>query len=463
MPFHAFQFFNVGSLGVTPSDFFIFVFIIYTLLIFIFTKKYVSIPNHSLPKIIIFFTLASLLSILQPIHSGESKQIIQFFKTFAHLLYLIIFGFLAFVLPKDEKNIYQILKVILLLSIIINIYSFYQLAARAFDLPFAWLDLNNVGFGERGSGEQADFQGLALQYKNFYRATSFFSEPSALASWNLLNLSIIIPLITNKRNQIFKNRSYLIFSFVFSILTMLITFSLTAFVGLFLLFLFSFYVASRKNKIFIFKLFGIGIIITVIIDLLLAEFLEISVINLIFERIFKILSSIMTGKIVLVTGDSFFSRWDKIVIGFDTYLSYPITGVGIGLFQFNNAFGEHFTDNSISQVMSEIGFLGGLSFTLIFTSAFYACLYLLKKAKKTKKLSENDTALIQIAAFIIIYEFFINFGPGNIFVALGMWLPLFLVIRIIFNSFDKLDHQKLNIKITQKTFVSKFIERINQY
>lgn len=461
-PFHGFQFFSVGTLGVTPSDFFIILVVIYTILSISLTKAKISIVDHSLPKIIILFALACFFSIIKPLFNSSDGHIFQFFKTYTHLLYLMVFGFLAFVVEIDNKSLLRIFKWLLVISILVNIYSFYQLIARVYDLPFAWVKLNNQALADRGTGSLDNYRQLALKYKNFYRATSIFSEPSALASWNLFMLSILFPLISDKSKGLFRNRSYIIFQIVLTLLTLLITFSLTAFLGIVTIFTFLFIIANSKEKIKYLKITLFGLTILALVDIMLSQLLGVSVFLLLFERIYLIVTSLMSDEILLVTGDSFFFRAERMIEGFKTYIEYPFSGIGMGLFSEYNTDIE-FPDNSISQVVAETGFLGMVFFILIFSSSIYTVFYLLKKHKKNPFLSELDLVLLKIAGLINVYQFFLNFASANIFVTIGMWIPFFISFSIISKLLIKSGKDRLNIVIYKESIMEKFSKRFKTY
>jgi len=423
------QFFDVGDYGVTLLDFSILGLFLSFLYQTIILKDPIKVPDNNMTIVLFLFISTPIISSVYPLLGGNANYIGQYFKTLIHFYEVAFIGFIFYVKPPSIKTLENCLKIWLISSIAINFFGIYQIFARLYDLPLAYLDYNNVSNISRGRFESVeDFGQLSLKFENFFRATSIFSEPSALASFNLMIQTFCIVPFFQKQRFVFQHKTLNITIFTFSILAIFFAFSLTGLFGLFLIILFIliFYWKETAKYVFI-GIFACAILI-IGADLITREYFETSVIELFAERISGILGF---GRNSIIDGESFYGRFENSIYGVLHWLKSPITGIGIGqTFIFAKQSGQLFIDVSILAILSELGIIGFILFIMIFTLAF-------KKGYSFIKSKENSpySYLKGLLFFWMLPLFINNFLSGNNYISFAFWLNFGWVLMFI-----RLDH-----------------------
>ncbi|MBE2189634.1 MAG: hypothetical protein IAE98_09215, partial [Candidatus Kapabacteria bacterium] len=184
--FDIFQLFAIGSTGITINDFLTFFIVVAFLVRAVWYGEEFKIPKNPILIFFLLFCFSTFISGVGPLLRGNPVEITQFFKTTAHFHQTILFAYVLFFIRIDSAIIWKFVRIWLVLSLSINIFGAYQIVARFFDLPFAWLDVSNMSMFARGllGSDEDSYVQLSLQFGNFFRATSIFSEPSALAGFN---------------------------------------------------------------------------------------------------------------------------------------------------------------------------------------------------------------------------------------------------------------------------------------
>lgn len=144
-------------------------------------------------------SFAEYASVFAPLLSGSSEMQIQWLKTSTNFLskWLLILTFASGIYSADAFR--SAIRFMLVISIAINVFGIYQIFARAFDLPLAWIPINNVSISIRNYHSMDNMTQLSLRFENFFRATSIFSEPSFYAQFNTLVLTfLLIPFTWHK-------------------------------------------------------------------------------------------------------------------------------------------------------------------------------------------------------------------------------------------------------------------------
>jgi len=212
------------------------------------------------------------------------------------------------------------------------------------------------------------------------RMMSFHYHPSVLATYFLCVIPFSVFLIKSKRNQ-----RDLIIGFLglgASLSGILLTFTRTAFLILFICFFFYFLLTKKKYLIYIFLFF---LILTSVATLLINK-------NSSFSR-FSPFNPYHVGSIKY--------RLERVPIAFKIWMIQPFTGVGFGNFRhLFNVFGQKVTpyefkipDNMYLSLLSETGLLGLCSFILFLFSLFHYAL------KKIKLLSGRSREFLKISIF----------------------------------------------------------------
>lgn len=411
--FGGFQIFNVGKFGIQPVYLFMALFLISVVLAFLLGKIKLHVTSKTQVILLVLLIVAASLSLTHILGYGIEGYLIQFFKSYLHFVFLVLFSLsisLVILKPSTWKNV---VKCWIILSFFINIFGIYQLFARAFELPLAWIDMTNASLNALTEGNEP-YKQLSLQFQNFYRATSIFSEPSSLASFNLYILSFLIyPLFINKFFKLFDNKLIINFAFIIGLVSLFVTFSLTGFVGLIVIIIG--YLISVKKLDFV--RIGIYALLTIIIifiaDYFVEEYFSISILDLFYQRISSILGFSSQG----IVGESFGTRADNFFTSFDTWMKNPIFGVGLG--QTKNFSTIGFSDYGVMHSLIETGLVGGLIYVSLLFLIFLKFIYIIRNVKNLNPDLRFLTYTGYFIAIILIYK---NFIVGNIFINWECWL-----------------------------------------
>jgi len=210
------------------------------------------------------------------------------------------------------------------------------------------------------------------------RMISFHYHPSVLATYFLIVLSLAIFLIKTR-----KSKSDLMIGTlgIFScLLGILLTFTRTAFLILFISFFLYFLGSKRKYVLYLVLIF----LLLLVSSSLLSKRYEI------FSR-FSLSNSYHIGSIRY--------RLERIPIAIDMFEMKPLTGVGFGNFRYlfdifyfkETPYEFKIPDNMYLSLLSETGILGLGSFFLFLFSLFYSSL------KKIRNLAGEDKEFLKIS------------------------------------------------------------------
>lgn len=460
-PLMHFQVFGIGNFGITSSDLLILILDNIFLFNFFWGGKKLHIPKTSIHIFIFLLSFFMLVSGLVPLLEVNDDLIVQFAKTYAHFLYLYIFIFFGLTLKLDERLIFKILKILLFASIFVNLYGIYQLVARALDLPGGWIALNNASFLAREGEITADVEvkQLALQFKDFYRATSIFSEPSALVNYNLHNLIYLsIPFIT-KTKKVFENKFLNILIFTLILINLFLTFSLTAILGLSFLIFISMFLENKKLLKLYFKIFIFSAIVLVISDYIIQDIVGLSVLNLIGERVHTVLNYLLFGEDDLVSGESLTWRLQVVFDSFKVWAKSPILGVGSGLFSHNSEI-ANFSDNSFLALLAESGIATAFTFLTFFISIYYHSINLRRNKFLIK--TPIQSSIVNMIPYIMTVQFETNFLTANTYNTVSFAVPIFFILNIISSIYIN-NNQGYIIKFLKVPMSERFQKNITHY
>ncbi len=426
-----YQLFSVSTYGVSGVDFFL-------LLIYILFFKHAFADSMEFrtawkPHLVFFFVLmlASVLSGLYPVMSGNPVMNAQFFKSCVHFIFLLLFPALMVFYPVKPATWTAVVRIWLIIGIIINSYAVYQIFARAYDLPLAWIDYTNISIVSRNAELIEDYRQLALRFEDFYRATSIFSEPSALAVFNQYMLVFMAVPYAQNRKMFFESRILNVVMVITTILGMFFAFSLTGVLGAFVIISLIVFIEFNKRVLKILSFVGIALIFIVIADLIVEPYINISVRELFTKRISGIYSR-SSGRGEDIDGESFFGRASNAGVSVSVAMVNPVTGVGIGNFgNITNDESVGFSEFTALNAFAETGMIGGVSYVLYFAFLFFTTGSYLYRKKKLSGLAESDQRLAGITFYIIIIQIIINFITGNNFISHWSWLPLAMIHSII--------------------------------
>jgi O-antigen ligase len=389
---------------------------------------------------LIFMFFVVFISGITPLIEGRGDWIAQYFKTSIHFYFLAGMAIITAIYPVEMKTWKSIMKFWVVLALILNIFAIYQIIARATDLPLAWIEFNNVSFA-RGSteGPADEIRQLSLHYGNFYRATSIFSEPSALGAFNSYILAfLLVPFVFNLKHYI-KSKTLIVTTMIFTALGTFFTFSLTAILGAFSI-MGGFLIMRKIQHLTRFLVILVSFFVIIILaDSLFAENMGISVVELFTKRIEGILN-ISRGDDKMVVGESFNVRRLSAKKALEVWKAYPILGIGAGLSYKNKINDLEFSDFTVFSILAEYGIVGLIAFLVFFTSLMMIAYRLARMKYDSKKYDDDERLMMHIPFFIMIVLFIINFISGNPFVVINDWAPLAIVMSVI--NFEYLSNKR---------------------
>ncbi len=446
-----FQVFSFMGYGVTFVDFFLAILYFIIIKQFVFDKRKFIIVERGVAIPILLVIFAVVFSGVGLLFWAGRESYIQYLKTLTHFLFVAFYGLVALSVEINYKTIFNILKMYLYSSILINLYSIYQLIARINGLPFAYIDITNISFQTRDfDREVGEYTQVVLNFENFYRATSIFSEPSALAWFNIYCLIIIlIPLFTH--NKLIINQKWLLYFMLgLTVVSLFLTFSLSG------LLMISFFVLTIViiEKIKLLRLFSVTLAIVVLLtitDLIQMNFTEISVSELFYTRITGLLSDQTRGN-KMTTGESAPDRLESFENATNMFMDYPITGIGSGNTYYYPKSTKRFTHSSFFHLLGETGIIGASAFLLLTYYFMRIALYLHKYRYQFIESSPELATLQSFAIYLTLIVFFSNFFIGGAIGNYGFWLEAGLIIIIYRQTIIEVEKLKGNNKEIQTNY-----------
>lgn len=429
-----FQIFSVMNYGVTAID------LSLALCFLIFFKKLIwdgmkikFVPNIAIFALV-FILFSAIVTTIPVIISGDPKLLLQNFKTTIHFIFLVFFAVVNSFYPVESRTWTNVVRTWLIIGLFINLFAAYQIVARAYDLPLAWIDYTNVSFVPKSETE-ADpsmVRQLSLSYGDFFRATSIFSEPSALALFNIyMFIFIFVPWLQG-RQPFFKSKTITYIFLAFSVVGLLIAYSMTGVVGLALVISGYFLLERVKNYSKVWKIAIFAVIVIFITDFAVKSYTQISVVELFQKRITGIVEWGSETSIA-TPGESFGVRLESGGKSFEIWKENPIFGVGLGLTYYQGKDIE-FGDFGFLAAMAEMGLFGFFSFVGMFAILIAITAFFIKNPQKLSFLDEEEKRIAGISFYIMLLLFEINFITGNNLVTIGLWMPIAMIFFII-NSY----------------------------
>ncbi|TAL69763.1 MAG: hypothetical protein EPN82_03845 [Bacteroidetes bacterium] len=419
-----------GTYGVTSLDLVTLLFYMYFAKRVIWNGDRLTIGWHNAIYYFIGLLAAIFISGLTPLFTGSAPEVIQFLKTSVHFVFLGFIVFIAISYPIKTEVWTNVIRMWMILSIIINIFGMYQIPARAYDLPFAWLDFTNISMGVRGSVDVSQIKQLSLHYGDFFRATSIFPEPSALASFNVvIFIFLLIPYI-QKTKPFFKSKILNTVMFVTTLTGLFLTFSMTGFIGVFLIIFGIFMLESFRRLVPLIIILISSIILIFLTDSITEKFTGVSVAGLFQNRIEGIWHYGSVTKEGM-EGESIYGRVHTAKRSINIWKKHPINGCGIGLTAYDKKEGIYFSDFSSLTALAETGLIGFISLT-----GMFIFLIIITGKYITRKLLITDFSiehkrLLGLLFYLMLHQVLINYMTGNNFVKDALWVPMGMIFSVI--------------------------------
>lgn len=457
-----FQLFAIGFYGFTLYDASLILFTGFIAIDLFWYGKKIYLADTNYLKLYFLLMGSILLSSYFSLITTEHGRMMQFFKSYFHLFFTSLFGLYMILSPRSSQEWSKIIRILLIASIFINIFGIYQIVARFYDLPFAWLKLNNASFTVRGTAAESamDLDQISLRFQGFFRATSIFVEPSRLAQFNLIIfIFLVIPFL--KRQKMFiKSKFINIIIFISFTIASFLTFSLTFLSTLVLLVLAVFILEKRKPiKPLLLALLLTGSVVAVA-DIAVRSYAEISVLNLFSKRITGALAR-DTYKSQHTPGESTETRYDNIMEAYYLWLDHPIIGIGWG----QKAFYSDrfiFTTSAFFQILSEAGLLGIVSWIIFLLFVFLKTLKFIKKSQP-KFLDSEQVRVNGTLAYILIYIVYNNIVTGALFSMPDFWALIGFIMSAVIISENNSEKELYTIRMIRVPLRERFSKNIRAY
>lgn len=452
-----FRIFSISTYSVTGFDVGVVAFYIVALKRIFWDGEVLEFPRSIGFYCVCAMVLAVFLSGAAPILEGNATKQVQFIKTSLHFLYLVMFSILCAGLRISTFDWKRTIQLIMICAVAVNLFGVYQLLARAMDLPLAWLNISDITLSSTARGVsvqdlQTDSEGftrqISLNYGSFFRATSVFSEPSALAGFcNLILVSLFVPVIRNGKPFV-NSKQFNVILTILTVVSLFLTFSLTGLVLFIGIVGFAFITDRSQNIIKIIKIIGFVVVLLFITDLIVEATTGISVAGLFTQRVGGIVSQYTGGRVETTGGESFFTRVGTLSKAVEIWLVYPITGIGTGCyFTFTRSAEFGFSDSGVFAVLAETGTIG----VLIFIGMFAGLYREFKRFLFTdlyKKL-QTDTKLMVLFALYNLLLNTISSITANTFVTSYFWLEMGLTLTIVAVAYRECSLPMFRLQIMQ--------------
>ncbi|MGQ9819640.1 MAG: O-antigen ligase family protein [Candidatus Kapaibacteriales bacterium] len=428
-----FSLFNFFAYGFTLLD----INILFCLILLIFAvlvgQKGLKVAINPPNLFLLLFNVSIFLSFTVIFITNSALNNFQLLKSTAHYYYVFSFILLVFS-PFLQPEIYfkKIIPTLIILLIIFNLYGIYQLFARIYNLPFAWIEYTNKGIFSRLE-IFTGVQQVIMSYGFFIRATSIFTEPSVLASYNVyLLIFLIIPWIQFRQNFL-KSSILTIFFIVISIITLFFTFSMTGVLGFLLVFSLVFFIekfSMYKKALLIILISFIAIFFA---NYLTKEFAQIDLLEMFSYRF----ESLLTLGKEEIGGESFSGRIKNLSQSFKVFTENYLFGVGMGLLGYQPNFEYMFSDASLFSIFAEAGIFAGVLFIATMLSLFFCSIDIYKKVQKDLiKVNSNEKKLIGIIPYIVSFEIFRTFFTVNYVSYFAFWMNIGFAFYVV-NYYSK--------------------------
>ncbi len=428
--FYSFQFFAIGTYGVKLSDILLIAF--YGWLAWRVATRGITLSPllHPITLLLFFPLLAVAFSVVTPIVSlGQGTQ---FLKTFSHFLFY--YGFFLCVVLLDPRASFAtfFIRIFLIWGFLVSLYGVYQLPARVFDLPLGWLPVTNVSvFASRTPDPYKltkTASQLSLQYSQFFRSTSLFSEPSVLGRMAAtMLLFVLVPYI--QKEKPFLPKGWSIAIGITLVLAIFASLSLTGVGGVIVLLVSIVLLEGLRRSRVLFGYLVAMVLVIVIAAKILTPIVQIDILDLYFQRISRILKIGTTPFTEHISGESTSTRLKGMQVSLEVWEEYPVVGIGAGHFYLSETAqreGFVFSSTMYTALLSETGVVGFTLFMAFLLGLFFAALQLYYHRKQWQ-----DAELRRLAGvlpyLVILYLFF----KLSSTVYVSLWVDLIFAFRMV--------------------------------
>jgi hypothetical protein len=454
-----FQVLQIDRFGMSPLEFVYTTFWLYLPLHLFVAGRPFRVPLNVEYVALALYIASTIASSMAAVINGDWTLHQQVMKTTLHFVFVVGIMYVHGHIRFSASTINNIVRFYLSMGVVLSVYAIYQVPARILDWPLAWIQVTNVSFQE-GVEFATGISQLALRFENFYRATSIYSEPSALGYASAIQIAVALVPIVRKSKHFLKTKWAITLSLSTSIIALFLAFSMTGILvmGMCLLAIILRYpqrVLPRLMPVIAITAAGI-----VVVDTVVSMYVDISVLEMFGARIESyITGSAFKEEVGSIVGESATQRYDDAALAVEVWKDSPIIGYGPGCFRhhpigrFHNA---NFPSNTFATLLADNGLLGLTTFVLTLV-AFLVSALLLERRWTRAGCSErypNHDALVGTAPIVMVGYFVVNVS-GNSTINPVYWLNfVFIVVALQFSRKALGEYRELLIYGNRKAVVA---------
>lgn len=346
-------------------------------------------------KAILGLHIVVILSLIVNGRNWGGAEWTEFATLWLQFLFATLLYFATANLSLSSDELKHLLRLLIGGSVVISVYGVYQVFARNLDLPLAYIPHLNPSPDRLPSG---------LAFGGYIRPSSFLKEPTYLGMYLLGPLLLTATLIFYHQDHVwlFRSRWMNVAAFSCILLAWIATFSLAAYITLAVLLLGAF-LFDRAARMFTLYL-GTLIILHAVFFLAISTQTGVPVTRAIVERATRILTTVQKsempspqttpkqvsqsdGNSSTYDGDSSAkvrpkkdpstrARLEEAILGFRTWVHYPLFGIGLNQLQFvgkryapedfrQRIVRRGYMHNVWLEVLVQTGIMGALFFLLV--------------------------------------------------------------------------------------------------
>jgi len=414
LPFYDFSLFSIGTSTILRTTF-----IAGGLLIIVFFLRVLSTKgrfkvNKALWAVVAF-NIACLLSIINLL-GKDITHLVEFSTVWLQLAFVSLLFFSLANLRINSGQLFKVLQVWLLVAFLVSLYTIYQTFARNFDLPFAYLKLNDPLRPWQGAGV----------FGGYVRPSSTFAEPTYLGTYLL---GPILLMMIPRRRVFFQNPLFHYLVLVTILLAFLLAFGLASWLTLIAVVFFAFW--KKGGLRLIIRVIGIMFMVGLVILGIQMAGIPFSHITYRFEALF---AGLERGGLYAISPGSIGVRLASVTAAFKVWISHPFLGVGLNNVRFYEPqlipqwyIGPEMTfagaHNMWVNVLAQVGIIGFIPFVLIWIRS-------LQMAKGASYTCQGKEGILAQAIFYILLADVIRGLMGISFIHPRVWLHLGLASLI---------------------------------
>jgi len=445
-----FQVFSIGDFGLPPIEFAFLLVFGYALHHTVWLGRPFRVPRRLETIAMAAVLLVCAASSITPLLSGNSPMVSQGLKTLLHLLYIWLTAWVLIALPITSRQWMTALRVHFVVSFIIVAFAIYQLPARTFEWPLGWIEVTNQSFRKLDK-EAAEMGQLALRFADFYRATSVFSEPSALAGYSAMSLMMMLVPLFRRSHTIIKSKAFLFLSIGCTTIALFLSFSMSGLVlvGATLVLSVILYPRTAPKRLAIFL--SVTIMTLVASDYAIETYFNISVLTLFSTRVENLVSGKATSQGSDIIGESVTMRTSDYWVSGKVFESAPILGVGNGNFGKSELAKRYFTKYPSTLYGSILGEMGvvGFSIVVFFLFLLYARSQHAERQWTRLRLREDSDLerLLPLIPFRMVLVIVVGTSGSSLISAI-FWFDVVIVLSTL-----GLARQALGIEQVHEVFI----------